>query len=224
MNFLIPSSVAPPHPVPVKPRSMVERVADWAGSMGADWVKRNPKTVTELDASYAQRFGITRTAVNQQMLSRVPRNASVLEVGCSAGRQLDALAAIGFWKLEGIDLSADAVAECQWPAKVGDGRKLPYSDKSFDMVMTSGMYMHVPPDEKEDFLLEMQRVAKRWIYGCEMWTAEPMVWEFGDLLPPAWTLDWANVLDGASEWPVVERMMLDTSVGKPLQAFLLERP
>jgi len=203
-------------------RHLISRVEEWKGPLGATWTRRNPATVEALDAHYLLRFGVTRTATNERILARVPRTSSVLEVGCSAGRQLDALAESGFTELEGIDLSPDAVLHCKWPARVGDARDLPFADDSFDLVMTSGALMHVPPAEKGKALSEMKRVARRWIYGCEMWTEGFLAWDFGDLMPPAWTCDWLPFVV-SPDWPVVESLRLESTEGRPLQFYLLEK-
>ena len=218
MSLLVPASV------PVRAPALERRVTDWGGAQGADWARRNPQSVAELDASYLEKFRITRTAVNERMLARVPRTARILEVGCSGGNQLDALHAGGFTSLEGCDLSTDALAKCRWPAKVADGSDLPYEDSSFDLVMTSGTFMHVPPGRKVGFLAEIKRVSSRWYYGCEMWTSTPMAWDFANLIPPAWTCDWFAALADPA-WPIVERALLEPTepFARPLAVWLMEK-
>jgi len=199
------------------------RTAEWKGAQGMAWALRNPATVEALDAHYRERFGVTRTALNAETLADVPRDARVLEIGCSAGRQLDALARSGFANLYGVDVSAGAVALCKWPAVVADGLHVPFADRSVDLVMTSGTLMQIPPHQRDRFMAEMQRVSKRWIYGCEMWTARETLWDFGDLMPPAWTYDWFERLP-ASGWPITRQRLLEGRGGKPLALYLLERP
>lgn len=45
----------------------------------------------------------------------------------------------------------------------GDGSQLPFKDKSFDVVVTSDVYEHVPPQEREKFLENLLRVAKEFV-------------------------------------------------------------
>ncbi|NIM16650.1 MAG: glycosyltransferase [Candidatus Aminicenantes bacterium] len=45
----------------------------------------------------------------------------------------------------------------------GDGSQLPFKDKSFDMVVTSDVYEHVPLEEREKFLENLLRVAKEFV-------------------------------------------------------------
>ena len=219
MSIFVPASI------PIRTDEHLGRVENWKGGQGHAWAVRNPVTVEALDKNYAERFGVTRTQVNCEMLVGVPRDATVLEVGCSAGAQLNAMEAAGFSNLFGCDLSADAVKMCRWPAIVADGTQLPFEDASVDLVMTSGTLMQIPPHQKERFVGELRRVARRWIYGVEMWTEHETVWDFGDLMPPAWTLDWPNWLPRFG-WPITRADWLRyrSPTAPPLYAYVLERP
>src|SRR3990167_2768357 len=150
-----------PASVPVRACSdlaqLIHRAAGWKGEQGQAWARRNPATVQALDASYMERFGFTRTTLNLEMLEGVDRTASVLEVGCSHGAQLNALHALGFTDLQGVDLSEQAMLGCRWPTRVADGASLPFGDRAYDLVMVSGTLMHVPPDDKARFVDELKR-------------------------------------------------------------------
>ena len=219
MSVLFPSSVPP---------QVVSRNAapsEWAKGQGIAWAKRNPATVAELDASYTERFGITRTALNAHMLEGLPLGTSILEVGCSRGTQLDALVEAGWTNVQGCDLSADAIALCKYPVRVADACDLPYGDAEFDLVLTSGTMMHVPYRMRSKLYGELTRVARKWVYGVEAWTPEPRRWEFGDLIPLAWSEDWRK-----SAWPegwrLVRSKLLTPHPGQgtmQLLAFVMER-
>jgi hypothetical protein len=199
----------------------------WAGKQGADYAIRNPADAAFTDYSYEKRFGVTRTKVNDWTLQGVPRDATVLEVGCSHGAMLNGLAVIGFTNLEGCDISADALKQCPWPNKLADGRALPYDSESFDMVMTSGTLMQIPPGAKAQFMAECYRVAKRWVYGVEGASLELRQWDFGALIPPAWTDLYPDSIL-VPGWKIVRAQWLaplnSTGAGKmSLRAYLLER-
>lgn len=226
MSLLVQSSL------PVRP-SAVDPAAGWAGRQGKEYTdpKRNPADVQGVDVSYVARFGIKRTEVNEWALEGVPRDATVLEVGCAHGPQLNVLAAGGFTKLEGCDVCAEALALCQWPTKLADGRSLPYADVSFDMVMTSGTLMQIPPGGKAQFMAECYRVAKRWIYGVEGATEVAREWKFWDsqkqedVIPPAWTDLFPETVMRPG-WKIVRARWLRPLAegGKmSLRAYLLER-
>lgn len=192
---------------------------------GAAWAQRNPSDVGDLDASYLKRFSVSRTDVNRWACEGVPLDATVLEVGCSAGGQLNAMAAVGFENLAGCDISADALKACPWPHKLGDGRSLPYSDGAFDMAMTSGTLMQIPPGARSQFMAECYRVAKRWVYGVEGASTRPIQWQFGTLIPNAWTDMYPETIMRPG-WRVVRERWLMNNPGMGqlnLRAYLLER-
>lgn len=158
----------------------------WLGPAALEWYERNPKTVDELDAVYEQNYKIPRTTIAEWQLRGVPRDLSVLEVGVGTGLQLDVLRRLGFTgPLHGCDISADLVARCNYPCQVADARDLPYADRSFDMVITSGMLIHVPMEDKRQALREIGRVARGFVAGLEYTHSDPMRISFHDL-PPAW--------------------------------------
>lgn len=201
-------------------------VVGWAGTQGRDWAARNPGTVVELDRSYLERFGMSRSSVNAWALVGIPHGTRVLEVGCSRGTQLDALAAAGWTDLEGCDVCAEAVAQCHWPAQVADGCALPYPDAAFDMVLTSGTWMHVPPERRGIFATELARVARGYIYGVEAVADEPCVYEFGGLIPRAWMEPLPDAfLAHLAGWQTVRTAQLRPLDGQgiPLAVYLLGR-
>lgn len=206
--------------------SVPDPAVGWSGEQGAEWATRNPFDVAKLDAHYLNVYGVSRTDVNRWTLEGVPLSASVLEVGCSAGAQLNAMAAVGFARLEGCDISADALKACPWPHKLADGRALPYEDGSFDVVMTSGTLMQIPPGAKKQFVSECYRVAKRWIYGVEGANeGQGRTWEFRGLIPNAWTEHYPETILRPG-WRIVRDRWLGHVEGENklnLRAYLLER-
>lgn len=92
----------------------------------------------------------------------VPRNSRVLDVGCGTGKGIELLP--GNVDYVGVDLSAAMleVARTNFPTKrfvLGDARGLPFSDKTFDVVVsTYGSLSHVL--EIEVALAEIARVLR----------------------------------------------------------------
>jgi len=89
----------------------------------------------------------------------------VLDVGCGTGTGLAEYAGIGC-TVFGVDVS-EAMLE-RAAARLGnraelhltDGHKLPFDDRSFDLVTTSMVIHEVRKEERVAFLAEMTRVAK----------------------------------------------------------------
>ena len=94
-----------------------------------------------------------------------PRDTEIVELFCGRGNGLNALERLGFTRLEGVDLSPRLIAEYRGPAQciVGDCRKLPFADRSKDVLIVQGGLHHLPtlPDDLEQTFAEMQRVLRK---------------------------------------------------------------
>lgn len=185
---------------------------EWAGEVGAAYTDRNTWSAEDLDQVYLDCFGITRTDLNQRFLGgfKTPlRFMRILEVGCNIGMQLRHLQNMGFWNLHGIELQqyaldrlcVERVETCR-----GAATDLPYPDESFDLVYTSGVLIHIPPDDLPRAMSEILRCTKRYVWGFEYYSRElqevegrwpaDMLWSgdysalFTDLLPRLQLLDY----------------------------------
>lgn len=144
----------------------------WRGEFGSQYSERNLFNPPELDNLYQRCYGITRTALNQRFLAEIPRSASILEVGCNLGNQLILLHEMGFEKLNGIEIQEEIVKKARsrvpW-ARVMEGSalKIPFDDASFDLVFTSGLLIHIAPQDLPVAMKEIHRCAKGWIWGFE---------------------------------------------------------
>jgi len=95
-------------------------------------------------------------------VTRVPRDADVVELFCGRGNGLHALSCLGFTNIEGVDLSPRLLALYSGPAKccVADCRKLPFLDRSKDVLIVQGGLHHLPtlPQSLDETFREMHRV------------------------------------------------------------------
>jgi ubiquinone/menaquinone biosynthesis C-methylase UbiE len=93
-----------------------------------------------------------------------------LDVGCGIGslhRHLEG----AFSTLNGCDVSAEAISRARQDHpgvaySVCTCTQLPYDDRAFDLVFTSCVLHHVPPNHWQGFLGEMRRVLRRGGIGC----------------------------------------------------------
>ncbi len=108
-----------------------------------------------------------------------PRDAAVVELFCGRGNGLYALEQLGFTRVEGVDLSANLLAQYRGSARVavGDCRQLPFEDGSKDVAIVQGGLHHLPvlPDDLEQTLSESHRVLK---HGGLFVTVEPWMSPF----------------------------------------------
>lgn len=95
------------------------------------------------------------------------RIRSVLEVGAGSGRDLEELHVLGY-EATFLDFSATAVKSFarrrpSVPAVRADARHLPFSDGSFDLVMSLGLLEHFSPQDRRVLLAEQFRVSRRFV-------------------------------------------------------------
>ena len=92
--------------------------------------------------------------------------SSVLDVGCAKGFMLyDLSQALPGITLKGIDISPYAIEHAIEPIKpllqIGDAAKLPFADKSFDVVISINTVHNLPLEQCKQALKEISRVAKK---------------------------------------------------------------
>lgn len=170
--------------------------SDWRGPQGRAWFFRNLKTRQELDNLYIGSYGVTRSRLNAEFVGGLAGLGcdGVLEVGCSNGQQLDLLKSLGFQRLVGVDLNMAALEDSREVVACADAASLPFPDRAFELVFTSGTLMHIPPEARQSVATEIARVARSWIWGFEPWRERVEEVEYGSLLnmPRSWPDDFPD--------------------------------
>ena len=169
----------------------------WQGEFGRAYTDRNTLEMAELDALWSRNYGVSRSAINQMFLEGIPRSASFLEVGCNVGNQLLLLQAQGYTQLTGIELQSYALAGARSRLKnvalqQGSALALPFEDQAFDVVFTSGVLIHIAPDDLPQAMSEIHRCARHYIWGAEYFSSELTAVNYrgnDDLL---WKMDYAR--------------------------------
>lgn len=143
----------------------------WQSDFGDDYNERNAASPKKLDKLYQERFGLTRSAMNQKFLAKL-KIKNVLEIGCNIGNQLLLLQNQNYSDLTGIEINQAAViiAKKRLPkVKIIEGSAfaLPFADRQFDLVFTSGVLIHIHPRDLSKIMTEIFRVTKKYIWGFE---------------------------------------------------------
>jgi len=151
---------------------LTEQLQHWTGEFGQQYTERNKASLEQLDALYNSMYGISRTQINRQFLQDLPRDIRILEVGCNIGNQLCLLQKMGFSNLSGIEIQEKALKQAQLSLpKVNftkaSALQLPFADAEFDMVFTSGVLIHIHPDDLPIVMDEIHRCSGRYIWGLE---------------------------------------------------------
>jgi SAM-dependent methyltransferase len=95
----------------------------------------------------------------------------VLDVGCAKGFLLyDLTQAVPGLEVAGLDISEYALTHAKEEVKdrlhLGNARKLPFADASFDLVVSINTLHNLPCFDMESALREMQRVGRKHRYLC----------------------------------------------------------
>lgn len=112
----------------------------------------NPRFWTPVIPDFISHFGLTK-------------DSSVLDVGCGKGFMLyDLWKAVPGITIRGIDISEYAIENCKEEMKpylqVGDARKLPFPDKSFDVVISITTLHNIDKEGCAQGLREIERVSR----------------------------------------------------------------
>ena len=124
------------------------------------------------------------------------KNWTVLEIGCSCGRNIGHLMGDGYKHVAGVELNPEAV-ESAWEVHPRVAERIKVSDAqsflaqcrpaSWDIIYTQSLLMHIPPEE--DYLFkQMARVAGKIILTCEVELAPG-----GPLARHKWGRNYKNV-------------------------------
>ena len=173
-----------------------EQAQRWTGVFGKEYTERNPHTPEQVNQLYSERFGMTRTAMNQEFIGTLSRDIRILEAGCNVGSQLVTLQQMGFKNLYWIDLQDFAVElakkNCRNIYMVrGNLLDIPFKDNYFDMVFTSGVLIHINPANLPKAMKEIARCSKKYIFGLEYFSQTRQEINYRGNKNLAWKCDFA---------------------------------
>jgi len=144
----------------------------WEEEFGEGYLERNKFNPSELDLMILNRYGINKSDINSDFLKDIPKDAKILEVGTNIGNQLFHLQSQGFTNLYGIEIQDRAINYAKHRADnlniiKGDALNIPFKDNFFDLVFTSGVLIHISPDNINKALSEIYRVSNKFLWGFE---------------------------------------------------------
>ena len=156
---------------------MTRQMQEWAGQFGKEYTDRNALSLEETELLYKRNYGITHTEMNSKFIGDLDRDMRVLEVGSNIGNQLLCLQEAGFKNLYGIELQSYAVELSKSRTKginiiEGSAFDIPFKDGFFDLVFTSGVLIHISPEDISTVLDEIYRCTKQYIWCFEYYSDE----------------------------------------------------
>ena len=146
----------------------------WQGSFGTKYTDRNAVSLKHFDELNKENCGITRSGLNRIFMGGMNRDMKILEVGSNIGNQLLLLQKMGFKNLYGIEINRYAIESSKKRTRgidiiQGSAFDIPFKDRYFDLVFTSGVLIHVNPKHISEALREIHRCARKYIWGYEFY-------------------------------------------------------
>ena len=184
------------HPAALE-ASQTAQAAVWKSEFGRQYTERNTFDTDALNELYRKNYGITRRELNEASLRGIAKDASFLEVGCNTGNQLVLLQDMGYSNLSGVELQPYAleIAHLRLPGvplKLGSALALPYGSSSFEVVFTSGVLIHVAPEDLPRAMDEIHRCAQTYIWGLEYYAPKASEVRYRGHSGLLWKMDYAR--------------------------------
>jgi hypothetical protein len=165
----------------------------WAGWYGIQYT-------TKFTVDWRERIPLLRWVLDTCALAGHPVR-SVLDVGTNAAWNLRALRDIDpSLQLEGLEINQHVAitgASMEFLVTCGNARHLAahFRESAFDLVMTSGVLIHLPPEHVEEAMRAIARVARRWVLAIEYPSdVEIAVRKHGDT-PRAWARPYCELYE-----------------------------
>lgn len=151
--------------------------ATWAGDFGVEYIGRNDFNINEVNELYLKSYGIDRIQMNTSFLKDMKRDIKILEVGSNVGNQVGILLEMGFTNITAVDVQAEAlkILKERYPnvqTYLVDGKSLPFENDSFDLVYTSGVLIHIHPQNLVNLMNEIYRVSREYVWGFEYYSED----------------------------------------------------
>ena len=154
------------------------QVNKWTSEFGKEYTDRNIYSPQQLDEFYMGLYGVKCSDMNKQFLQQLDmKEKRILEVGCNVGNQLRMLQSMGYKNLYGVEIQDYAVEKAKELTTginiiKGSGMDIPFKDGYFDMVFTSGVLIHICPNDITKVLSEIYRCSGKYIWGLEYYADE----------------------------------------------------
>jgi len=125
---------------------------------------------------YYEQDTLWGTQLNEREQARIkgvlkllpPKVKSILDVGCGDGRITNRLAG-KYPRVVGLDISEAALQHVKTEKVKASAESLPFSDRSFDLILATELLEHLPKAIYYKAIAEMKRVAKEWIVISVPW-------------------------------------------------------
>ena len=106
---------------------------------------------------------------------------------------------MGFKNLYGIEIQQEAIRQAKISVKnlhivCGSALNIPFKDRQFDLVFTSGVLIHIHPKNCVIVLKEIYRCAKKFIWGFEYFSPQLQEIVYRKYKEVLWKSDFCKLL------------------------------
>ena len=164
----------------------------WKGSGGDKYITRN---------KYFHNFEYMdgyREDILKDFLSKIPKDSTVLELGCNKGQTMGHLKDLGFTEVTGVDINKSAlkIAREEFPEFefIESSIEELSTYKIYDLVITSGVLIHIHPDNLQTVIEKIKELSKKYIFGFEYYSKEFHDINYGGK-ELCWSGDYANIFN-----------------------------
>lgn len=169
---------------------MTEQEDFWAGDFGNDYSKRN----------HEAEYSVAKMALFARVLASAPGIKSVLEFGCNTGGNLVAIETmLPSAKVNGVEINlrASIKASGRVNGMVFNSSLHDFEGDCADLVFTSGVLIHTPPDELQAVYQKMVDHSTRYVMVCEYYSPRPEAIPYRGHTDRLWKRDFAGeMMDG----------------------------
>jgi len=175
-----------------------KQMLEWAGQFGKEYTDRNALSLKETELLYSKNYGILRSEMNAEFVGKLDRNMKILEVGSNIGIQLLYLREAGFQNLYGIEINDYAVELSKSKTTginiiKGSAFDIPFKDGFFTLVFTSGVLIHIAPQDIGRVADEMYRCTTKYIWGFEYYAEDYTQVKYRGNTDLLWKTDFARL-------------------------------
>ena len=152
---------------------MTDQLNLWISEFGDAYIARNEATAALLDP---------RRVMWRRILSDFGDNqpASTLEIGANVGLNLRVLGELTKSELWAVEPNAAARARLEADKVLagerileGTASRIPLPDGAVEFAFTSGVLIHIHPDQLTDSCTEIHRISSRYIAAIEYFSPDP---------------------------------------------------
>jgi len=142
----------------------------WTNHGGDAYTKR---TLEFVNTRYTDGF---RFDIIRNTLAEIPRDATILELGCNRGNFIGFLKKLGFTNITGVEINQSAYKKCKerFPEFEFINKSIEdyFRELPFDLVITCGVLIHIHSDNLLNIVKKIRELSRKYIFGNEYYSKD----------------------------------------------------